>query len=241
MAFDGADHPSQLIDLQRIVLDWYRPLFAANVAVDFAHPAQDLGGYRLVVAPGLHLATTETLRALTTYVEAGGALAIGFFSGVVDENDHVRCGSDADVLTRLLGARVDKSALVAGAGGVQFRSRTESIACEEWTRVATGRRRRCSPRRRRATRRAPAVASTNPLGGGVIHYCSAGLSADQHASRAMRRGRGRAAGEQVPEGVEVCQRAGGGRSYLFLLNLARHRRAPAPDGVLLLGSARNAQ
>ncbi len=62
-AFDGADHPSQLLDLQRIVLDWYRPLFAANVAVDFAHPAQDLSGYRLVVAPGLHLATTETLGA----------------------------------------------------------------------------------------------------------------------------------------------------------------------------------
>ena len=77
---------------------------------------------------------TRWARSRTDRPGPGGALAIGFFSGVVDENDHVRCGSDADVITRLLGARVDEVwPLVAGSEQrVAFRSGTQSVA-REWT------------------------------------------------------------------------------------------------------------
>ena len=65
-AFDGADHPSQRLDLVALVLDWYRPLYDANIAVDFAHPSGDLDAYRLVLAPNLYLLRDESLRRSAT-------------------------------------------------------------------------------------------------------------------------------------------------------------------------------
>ena len=88
-AFDGADHPSQLLDLPAIVHSWYRPFFDGSIAVDIVPPAGDLAGYRLVVAPNLYLLTDEALEALTAFVRDGGVFVCGYFSGVVDENDHV--------------------------------------------------------------------------------------------------------------------------------------------------------
>ena len=39
------------------IYSFYRPLFEANVPVDFVHPEADLSGYKLVVAPNLYLVT----------------------------------------------------------------------------------------------------------------------------------------------------------------------------------------
>ena len=101
-AVEGDAHPSQALELTGIVLDWYRPLHDANVAVDFARATDDLDGYRLVVAPNLYLLPDEGLSALTAYVEAGGVLALGYFSGVVDEHDHVRVEAEVEPLRRLI-------------------------------------------------------------------------------------------------------------------------------------------
>ena len=70
-AFDGNDHPSQLLDLIQLVLDWYRQLYQANVAVEFAHPNADLGDYRLVVAPNLYLLSDDSLAALQAFASNG--------------------------------------------------------------------------------------------------------------------------------------------------------------------------
>jgi beta-galactosidase len=80
---------SQALELTGIVLDWYRPLFDANVAVDFARATDDLDGYRLVVAPNLYLLSDEGLSALTATSRPAASCA-RYFSGVVDEHDHVR-------------------------------------------------------------------------------------------------------------------------------------------------------
>ena len=103
-AIGGDDHPSQLLDLIQLVLDWYRQLYQANVAVEFAHPNADLGDYRLVVAPNLYLLSDDSLAALQAFASNGGVLAVGCFSCVVDERDHVRSGD----VTKLAGARVDE-------------------------------------------------------------------------------------------------------------------------------------
>src|SRR5260370_2990630 len=63
---------------------YYRHLFDANLTTDFARPEDDLSAYRLVLAPSLYLVSDEAAENLPGFVEAGGTLAMSFFSRVVD-------------------------------------------------------------------------------------------------------------------------------------------------------------
>ena len=105
-------HPSADLDALTELKRWYAALWRAGVAVDFAHPAADLSGYRLVLAPALYLLDDAGLASLTSYVDGDGTLAAGPFFAVVDEHDHVRPGR----VEGLLGVAVEE-VLPLPAGG----------------------------------------------------------------------------------------------------------------------------
>ncbi|MDQ2716169.1 MAG: beta-galactosidase [Chloroflexota bacterium] len=86
----------------------YRALHGLNVAVDVVSPSSDLSGYRLVVAPLLHLLRPGVAQSLEQFVERGGTLLITFFSGIVDQNDHVAPGGYPGELRKLLGIHVEE-------------------------------------------------------------------------------------------------------------------------------------
>jgi beta-galactosidase len=220
-AFDGGDHPSQRLDLPTIVLDWYRPFFESNVPVDVVPPAGDLAGYRLVVAPNLYLLTDEALDALTAFVREGGVFVCGFFSGVVDENDHVRSPAQSAALRRLLGVRVDEFWPIPPGEEIAVELVSgESAVARDWSEwlepdggepvahyssgVLAGR---------------PAVIR-NTVDAGTVYYCSAGLDATGLASIVRSACKDAAVHPvaDVPTGVEACRRSSESGSYLFLLN-----------------------
>ena len=87
---------------------FYERLWRDGITVDFAHPGQDLSGYKLVVAPSLYLLTAADADNLTRYVEAGGTLLVGFFSGIVDEHDAVHPGGFMAPLRTALGVWVEE-------------------------------------------------------------------------------------------------------------------------------------
>jgi beta-galactosidase len=91
-------HPSTDLDAATEIRNWYAALHRAGITVDLAHPADDLSGYRLVLAPALYLLDGESVDNLTRYVAGGGRLVVGPFSGIVDENDHIRHGMLRDLL-----------------------------------------------------------------------------------------------------------------------------------------------
>lgn len=99
-ALELDDHPSQRLKLKDIVLSWYSALYARNVTVDFVPPGGDLSSYRLVLAPNLYLVRKTTADWLAAY---DGHLVCGFFSGIVDEHDHIH-----HPLDDLLGVVVDE-------------------------------------------------------------------------------------------------------------------------------------
>ena len=76
-ASEAPDHPAQRLRLWELLLEGYRPLFDQNVAVELAHPADDLTGYRLVTAPNLYLAGDRAVATLRAFVEGGGVLVLG--------------------------------------------------------------------------------------------------------------------------------------------------------------------
>ena len=106
-AFDQPGHPNTELRYREILIDAYRPLHDRNIAVDFVHPAGDLGRYRLVVIPNLHLVSEESARRITDYVAGGGTVLVGPFSGIVDVAGQVYLGGHPAPFREMLGLRVE--------------------------------------------------------------------------------------------------------------------------------------
>ena len=68
-------------------------------------PSTDLSSYRLVVVPTLYLVDDATVAALAAAAEAGATVVITYFSGIVDEHDHIRLGGYPGAFRELLGVR----------------------------------------------------------------------------------------------------------------------------------------
>lgn len=88
--------------------EYYASLWKANVTTDFARPEDDLGRYKLVLAPSLYQITDTAAANLIAYVESGGTLVLGPFSGVTDPDERVRLGGYPAQLRDLLGLRIEE-------------------------------------------------------------------------------------------------------------------------------------
>jgi len=101
-------HPSSLLAHRQSAQAWYRSLWDANVPVDVVPRGADLTGYRVVIAPLLYLVRDADVAALEAFTDAGGQVLVTYFSGIADENDHVRLGGYPGAFRELLGVRSDE-------------------------------------------------------------------------------------------------------------------------------------
>jgi beta-galactosidase len=90
------------------IREYYTPLWKANVTIDFVHPETDLGGYKLVLAPNLYQVSDAAADNLVGYVEQGGHLVLGPFSGVTDPDERIRLGGYPAPFRELLGVRIEE-------------------------------------------------------------------------------------------------------------------------------------
>lgn len=102
--------PSSLLDVHREALDWYTAFLGAGVRVDVLPTDADWEAYDFVVAPLLHVLPQATAERLNDYAMGGGHLVTTYFSGIVDENDHVHLGGYPGPLRDLLGIRIEEFA-----------------------------------------------------------------------------------------------------------------------------------
>lgn len=101
-------HPSSSLKYLDRLHDLHRSLTAFGVGVDVVHPESDLSGYRLVVVPTLYLVTDAAQARIAEAVAAGTDLLVTYFSGIVDEFDHIRLGGYPGAFRDLLGAWVEE-------------------------------------------------------------------------------------------------------------------------------------
>ncbi|MET9494346.1 beta-galactosidase [Streptomyces sp. NPDC006552] len=108
-AAEHDSHPTTRLGYHREALDWYSALLRLGVRADVV-PAHrtNLASYDVVIAPVLHVVPQPLAKELTRYAESGGHLVTTYFSGVVDENDHVWLGGYPGALRELLGIRVEE-------------------------------------------------------------------------------------------------------------------------------------
>ena len=109
-ALELDSHPSSSLRLTDLLGELYRPLLAAGVNADFAHPESDLSGYQLIVVPALYLVADAGAENVRRFVADGGTALITFFSGIVDSRDRVRLGGYPAPWRDLLGLRIEELA-----------------------------------------------------------------------------------------------------------------------------------
>ncbi|MEU7415774.1 beta-galactosidase [Streptomyces antibioticus] len=107
-ASEQDSHPTALLEYRQEALDWYSALLALGIRADLVTTRADLSRHRVLIAPVLHMVPAGLAKDLTCYVEQGGHLVTTYFSGIVDENDHVWLGGYPGALRELLGIRVEE-------------------------------------------------------------------------------------------------------------------------------------
>ncbi|MEV6589627.1 beta-galactosidase [Streptomyces acidicola] len=114
-ASEQDSHPTSLLDYRQEALDWYSALLALGVRTDVVTTRTDLDRYQVLIAPVLHVVPADLAKEFARYAENGGHLVTTYFSGIVDENDHIWLGGYPGALRDLLGIRIEEfGPLLAG-------------------------------------------------------------------------------------------------------------------------------
>lgn len=74
-ALELDSRPNRDVKYSEQVLNVYRPLFDANIAVDFARPDADLSRYKLVIAPALYMVAPGVAENPERFAAQGGGNA----------------------------------------------------------------------------------------------------------------------------------------------------------------------
>jgi len=212
-ACDLGSHPSCEVRYMDAALRWHRAVTELGATADVVHPSADLSRYRLVVVPTLYLCTDETADALRAYVEGGGHLLVTYFSGIVDENDHVRLGGYPGAFRDLLGVRTEEFAPLLPGVTVTL---DDGSTADVWTELLEARDAEVVARYTDGPLPGTPAITRRAVGDGVAWYLATWL--DDEATAALADRLTREAGvsrlDAPQPGLEVVRR---GR-YLFVLN-----------------------
>jgi beta-galactosidase len=174
-------HPSTLFRYRELVFEWFVALTDAGVTVDVQPLADDLSGYRLVVAPGLYLVSDDTIGRVEQFVAGGGHFVTTFFSGIVDDADRVRPGGYPGAFRDLLGITVEQfgplldgvhQPLLDGGSGTLWADQIRPIAADVQALLRYG-----------GERAGEAAVTRRPVGAGSATYV--GTRPDPDTLRAL--------------------------------------------------------
>lgn len=221
-------HPSVDASAKAELRRWHDAFYRLGLTADIRRPTDDLSAYALVIAPMLYLVSDGVEAALTGYVAGGGHLVVTYFSGIVDENDHVLPGGYPGALRDLLGVRVEQFAPLlegqvvflsdGGAGHVWSEYGAATTAQIAATFVDKG----------GLVDGSPAI-TRNTVGEGAAYYVATALEHPQLTS--FVRTLAVEAGlhpVDLPDGLEVVTRADESSRWVFVIN---HSATPATVDV----------
>ncbi|MFF9764309.1 beta-galactosidase [Streptomyces caelestis] len=176
-ASEQDSHPTALLSYRQEALDWYSALLALGIRADLVTTRADLSRHQVLIAPVLHVVPARLAKELTRYAEQGGHLVTTYFSGVVDENDHVWLGGYPGALRELLGIRVEEFGPLLGDESVELDgSLTGSLWTDRIT-VTDGDTEVLAAYRTGEQAGRPAV-TRRPTGGGSAAYVSTRLGVE---------------------------------------------------------------
>jgi beta-galactosidase len=225
-------------DYARTCQEHYRPFWKLGVPVDVIECLSDFTRYRLVVAPMMFMLKPGVAERLEAFVKNGGTLVLTYLSGVVNETELVlRGGWPGGGLRKLAGIWseeidalypnppqriVPSSGNAMGlAGEFPVQDYCERVHPEGASVLATY--------KNDFYAGMPAL-TVNKYGAGQVFYLAARPAADGFLDP-FTRGLvtqlkiARCLDVDLPEGVTVQKRSGGGRTFYFLHNCRREAQA----------------
>jgi beta-galactosidase len=208
---------------QGAVARYQRALFRAGVNVDMVRPGADVSGYRLVLAPALHVLPDDLAAQLVAFVESGGVLLADARTGVKDETNLAHARTLPGLLTPALGIEI---AEYESLGAVEYAVQGKDPLAGTFTATSY------------ADWAAPkgadvivgyetwpvkdfAAVTRHSHGEGHGWYVGTVMKEEAFYDRlvgALLADAGVDAVVDPPEGVEVSVRQGEGRSLLFVIN-----------------------
>ena len=230
-------HPSVDLDHRERIEAFYGAFWNKGVTVDFAHPAADLSGYDLVVAPSLYLLGPNAAENLRSYVSNGGRLVVSYFSGIVDEHDTVYAGAAPGALRDVLGIAIHEFLpLHQGESVTLSDSRTGSVWADDihestatvLARYVDG-----------PAAGGPAI-TRNDYGDGAAWYVSTRLDGPDLETLVVDAlaAAGLVPAVEAPAGLELVSRSSADEDFLFLINHAdTDAHYPVSGTELITGDA----
>jgi beta-galactosidase len=88
-------------------IHYYRPLAVRNASADVVPSNAPLAGYKLIIAPSLHILTNATAERLAAYVAGGGHLVLTIRSGMKNVHNALLPSRQPGILAALAGAEVE--------------------------------------------------------------------------------------------------------------------------------------
>ncbi len=224
--------PSNLLHYWEQLKLYYHALHTLNIPIDIVRPSTDLSQYRFVIAPTLYMLHPGEAKNLEQFVEHGGTLLTTYFSGIVDQNDHVVLGGYPAELRTLLGITVEEfdpwtkdmsNKILIREGDLRG-----AYACSLWADVVKLESAQTIGVFANDYHANHPALTVNAFGQGHAYYLATQpndefllaltqkLCQEAHVSPVM----------QSPKGVEVTKRVrADGREVYFLLNHTEHKQA----------------
>ncbi len=214
--------PSNDLRLMSQVMSYYAPLYKRHIPIDFAHPESDLSKYRLVIVPNLYLVNEKAVENINRYVENGGQLVMSFFSGIVDENEHVRLGGYPAPFVDTLGLTIEEYAPYAETQSNTFCTMDgKKYGCALWSDIIHLKNAEAIATFEQDYYSGGSAITRNQFGKGVAFYV--GTAPDENGMSWLMEQVCKAAeikpvAPNAPAGIEFVCRTNGSQTWLFALN-----------------------
>ncbi|MFG2515644.1 beta-galactosidase [Streptomyces sp. NPDC048584] len=239
-ASEQDSHPTALLDYRQEALDWYSALLALGIRADLVTTRADLHRHQVLIAPVLHMVPADLAKTLTRYAEQGGHLITTYFSGVVDEHDHVWLGGYPGALRDLLGIRIEEFGPLLAGDTVELDDGTTGAL---WTDriTVTGAGTEVLTRYRSGEQAGRPAVTRRGTGTGSAAYVSTRLGVEGLTSLLPRLLERAGVESELPAGVrgliEPVVRRGDGSRFLFLVNRTDDTvPVPGLEGEVLVGT-----
>lgn len=125
--------PSQRLQWAQQARAWHRVLYTLGQPTDAVRATGPFDAYDVVVVPNLYIVEQPQADALRAFVERGGHLVVGPFSGVVDATEKVHEGGAPGLLRDLLGIEVDEQWPIADDLAETIDFAGESLTVPSWS------------------------------------------------------------------------------------------------------------
>jgi beta-galactosidase len=128
--------PSQDVKYLDVLRAFHRSLFLRGISADIVHPSASLEGYDLVLVCTLYAVTDDAAANISAAAHAGATVLVTYFSGIVDEQDHIRLGGYPGAFRSLLGIRVEEFHPLLAGGRLKLSDGSVSTVWSEDLRLA---------------------------------------------------------------------------------------------------------